>query len=230
MYIYIDYLKFFLDNPDLLEILKIGKANDLLFFNPIGNNIISYREKDKKSGGWHLKQPKIMTDQRFNEVMVDINHAVSIIHKVFSGTSILMGPYPRMLRDCCMEESYWLRDDAGVRIDMLLFMDVVTDHMHRAASLPDNFGFVSYKQVFGKHKFNVSLLSDNVHLTDGAQTIVANYMVQQLDKTEPITGKLPEGENLMPLSEALNKVKITVEATGLGGGDDDVFEDPSTAR
>ena len=222
-----DFLKFFLEHPNLLEVLKIGKPDDLLFFNPIGNLMISYQEKEKKRGGWHLKNPKIMSDQRFNQVMVDVNHAVSVIHQVFRGTSFLMGPYPRMLRDCCMEEAHWLRDYEGHRIDMLLLTDIITDHMHRAAALPDNFGFVSYKEVFGKHKFNVSMLSDNVHLENPAQRIVANFMLQWFDKNSPVHGKLAEGETLVPLSEACTMEKII---TGPGPLEDDVFENPGTAR
>ena len=224
-----DFLKYFLDHPDILEVLKIGKPTDILFINPIGNNIIAYKDKEKKSGAWHLKHPKIISDQKFNELMVDMNHAIAAVHGVFSGTSILMGPYPRMLRDCCMEETHWLRDDDNSRIDMLLLNDVVTDQMHRAASLPDNFGFVSSKEVFGRHKFNVSLLSDNVYLTDPAQIIVANFMVDWLDKSEPIVGKVAEGENLPSLSEALRAVKIHVETAGMEM-EDDVFEQPSSAR
>ena len=70
-----------------------------------------------------------------------------------------------------MDESHWLRDDNIHRIDMLLFTDIVTDHMYRATSLPDNWGFASYKDVFGRHKFNVSMLTDNVHLDPNAQNI-----------------------------------------------------------
>ena len=222
-----DFLKFFLDNPALLEVLKNGTSHDILFINPVSNNVITYKEKEKKQGAWHLKSPAVISDQKFNELMVDVNHAVSLIHSVFTGRCVLMGPYPRMLRDCCMDESHWLRDDNIHRIDMLLFTDIVTDHMYRATSLPDNWGFASYKDVFGRHKFNVSMLTDNVHLDPIAQNIVSSYMLGWLDKDTAITGKAAEGEGLIPLSEALSQGGIYTEPDRL---EDDVFDNGSSAR
>ena len=199
-----DYLSYFIENPELLDALRNGSTHDLLFFSPLGNRMINYDSKDKKGKAWHFNNPSLITDKQFNELMADLNFALAEIHKVFAGRCILMGPYPRMLRDCCLDNKHWLRDDDQHRIDMLSFTDIFTDHVHRAASLPNNCGFLSYKDIFKHEKFNVSNLVDHVHLDPSAQQLVASHLMQWLDRSsDPIVGKMSEGATLCTLSDAL---------------------------
>ena len=59
--------------------------------------------------------------------------------------------------------------------------------------------------------WSTQIHTDNVHLEGAAQTIVANYMMQWLDKNNSIPGKVAEGEGLVPLFEALSKEGIYTE-------------------
>ena len=167
--------------------------------------------------------------------MVDMNHAIRAIKKHFQGRSILMGPYPRMLKDCCMIPDHWLRDIEDERIDMLLLTDLFTEQMYKAAELPENFGFVSYNNIFKTVKFSSEHLVDHIHLTDDAQGIVADYLMQWLDKSsDPLPSKASEGANMLPFSEVLKQEGIDLygddmgneeeeEEEETGGVEDDVF-------
>ena len=227
-----DFLTFFNDNPRLLDALLDGGTNDLLFFNPTGNRVVKWDVKDKMGKNFHFSHPQLLTDQQFIELMAEVNLAVSAIHKVFAGRCILMGPYPRMLRDCCLDSSHWLRDDDDKQVDMLQYTDIITDHMYRAADLPTNFAFLGYKEIFKTEKFNVSFLVDNVHLDPVAQQVVAGHMMSWLDRNnDPVAGKSAE-TNLGPLSEALfdvgiNNHKVNMQEEGGSGTEDDnsVFDD-----
>ena len=230
-----DFLRYFLDHPELLELLKAGTSNDILFFNPMGNNVILWDEKDKKNGAWHFTYPVVTNDKCFSELMVDMNHAIRAIKKHFQGRSILMGPYPRMLKDCCMIPDHWLRDIEDERIDMLLLTDLFTEQMYKAAELPENFGFVSYNNIFKTVKFSSEHLSDHIHLTEDAQGIVADYLMQWLDKSsDPLPSKPSEGANMLPFSEVLKQEGIDLYGDDMGeeeeeeedetaGGEDEVF-------
>ena len=229
-----DFLRYFLEHPELLELLKAGTSNDILFFNPMGNNIIQWEEKEKKKGAWHFTFPVIVNDKCFNELMVDMNHAIKAIKKSFAGRCILMGPYPRMLKDCCLISDHWIRDVDDERIDMMLVTDLFTEQMFKAAELPENFGFVSYKNIFKTVKFGPDHLTDHIHLTQEAQEIVADYLMQWLDKAaDPLPAKASEGANLLPFSDVMAEEGVYTIAEVYGeeeeeeetveGGDDDVF-------
>ena len=90
-----------------------------------------------------------------------------------------MGPlYPRMLCDCFLSSDHWLRDDEDNKINMLLFTDVITEHMYQAADVPNSFAFLGYKEIFSTDKFTVSFLTDHIHLDPVAQQIVAGHLMQ----------------------------------------------------
>ena len=109
-----------------------------------------------------------------------------------------------MLKDCCLNPEHWIRDDEDKRIDMSLVAELFTEHMLRAANLPDNFGFVSFKDIFRADKFGPDHLVDHIHLTDTAQEIVADYIMQWLDKSSvPLPGKAGDGSSLVPFSDVL---------------------------
>ena len=83
-----------------------------------------------------------------------------------------------MLKDCFLIPDHWIRDIEDERIDMLLLTDLFTEQMFKAAELPENFGFVSYTNIFKTVKFRTDHLSDHIHLTPKAQEIVADYLMQ----------------------------------------------------
>ena len=153
-----------------------------------------------------------------------------------------MGPYPRMLKDCCLNPEHWIRDDEDKRIDMLLVAELFTEHMLRAANLPENFGFVSFKDIFRADKFGPDHLVDHIHLTDTAQEIVADYIMQWLDKSSvPLPGKAGDGSSLVPFSDVLQGEGLYVngeydeeedeeeEEEGGEEGADDVFTSSAEA-
>ena len=83
-----------------------------------------------------------------------------------------------MLRDCCDKKSHWLRDERDKRVDMLQYVDTLSELFHKAVKLPPNFTFASYTEIFAGNKINVSVLSDHIHLKKDAQKIVAAYCLQ----------------------------------------------------
>ena len=207
----------------------------------MGNNIIQWEEKDKRKGAWHFTFPVIVNDKCFNELMVDMNHAIRAIRKSFAGRCILMGPYPRMIKDCCLIPDHWIRDVEDERVDMVLVTDLFTEQMFKAAELPENFGFVSYKNIFKTVKFSADHLADHIHLTQDAQEIVADYLMQWLDKaSDPLPAKASEGANLLPFSDVMQEEGIyTVaevyeeeeeEEENEDGGDDVFAKNMSSAE
>ena len=104
--------------------------------------------------------------------------------------------------------------------------------------MPNNCGFLSYRDIFKHEKFNISHLVDHIHLDPAAQQIVASHMMQWLDKSsDPIVGKMSEGGTLGALSETLRadgrivniKANIEEEEEEIEEIKDEVFDGSAQA-
>ena len=201
-----DFLDYFIKNPELLSALGKSTKNDVLFLNCLGNIMLNKDRKREDKDGWHLTNPRMLTDQEFEETVVDLNNALTNIKTTFQGRVVVMGPYPRHLKDCCVQPSHWIRDDEKKKVDMVTYTDVFTDMVYRSANFPKGFFFAGYKEVLGK-KFTIDMLEDRVHLKQQYYKQAANYCFQWLNKKHPMPGKSPE-KSPPPLSTELNAAKI----------------------
>ena len=97
--------------------------------------------------------------------------------------------------------------------------------MYKTAELPENFGFVSYNNIFITVKFSSEHLVDHIYLTNEAHEIVADYLMQLLDRSaDPLPSKASEGANLVPFSEVLQEEWINLVGDDMDEkGDEDLF-------
>ena len=229
-----DFLGFFLkEKKDMLACLKTGTSRDLLFICPNSNNMLKYSKKEKIRKEWHLTNPSLLTDEEFDLALSDTNKVLDAIFSTFQGRVVVLGPFPRLLRDCCNTKAHQLRDERGKRVDMLVYTEAFSSLCHRGLDLVDNSTFVNFKEVFAGQKFNVSMLKDNVHLKSKALTTVANYCMQWLDRdSEELPEHDPE-DPLPGLSEVLDVHKIATPSTNLAdesSSSDDDENEPSSGQ
>ena len=207
-----DFLSFFFKNPRLLNILDVSTEKDILFFGTLGNMTLTKEFKEKDNNGWHLSKPTMLTDQKFNELMTDFNHALADIRANFHGTIVVFGPYPRMMQDCCLQPQHWIRDDEGKKVDMKRYTEIITDHIYQASALPVNVFFCTFERIFGSVSFCEEMLADRVHLTTPAQRLVANFCFKWLENKDTAPPKPAKGESLLPLSTVLTAEKNHLQA------------------
>ena len=156
-----DFMSFFLkEKKDMTACLKTGRESDLLFISLNSNNMLKFSKKEKKDKIWHLTNPSLITDEEFDLQLADANRVLDAVHSVFLGRVIILGPMPRLLRDCCGTKTHHLRDERGKRVDMLQYVDSFSSLCHRGLDIPENSIYVVYKEVFTGRKFNVSMLKD----------------------------------------------------------------------
>ena len=140
--------------------------------------------------------------------LADANRVLDAIHPAFSGQVIVLGPMPRLLRDCCGTKSHHLRDERGKRVDMLQYVDSFSSLSKRGLDLPENSTFVGYKEVFAGRKFNVSMLKDQIHPKTDTINRVAAYCMTWLDRDEDDLGGHDAEDPLPGFSEVLTSSRL----------------------
>ena len=179
------YKKFFLDqNHDTyLAPLKKSKSDDILFLSFLGNELIkkSSHKKDPVTRKFHVENPTILTGEAYNLLVADTMHMVNAVRKRFNGSIFVLGPIPRHLEDCCDDPTHVIKDEIGVKVNMLKYTNVFSAQLKRDLTLPADTFYVDYRQVFGDALDN-GALEDGVHLEEGhckklAHALLGGYEV-----------------------------------------------------
>ena len=202
-----------------------GCEEDLCVIFMLGNEMLTKKTFFHNRGTFHISHPRLLTDKEANLLVKDVTTVVEKLRDVgFSGKVLIIGPTPRHIEECCKQRQHSIRDAGGKEVAMLLYTNVLNEFLGKAINLPANVEFIPYNVVFGDN-FGPGDLSDGVHLKEGGEMTLANFIFQSLSR--PVTGEQRPLANRLPLSAMLAKEKVTapvdeesdMEEEGLGGGE-----------
>ena len=202
------FLKFFhgQDLKRYLAPLDRATSDDILYISFFGNELFnkSKHEKDD-SKNFHLKKPSVLSGEQFNILIADTAHLIKAVKSRFAGSIYVLGPTPRHLAVCCSEDTHKIKDEIGVEVDTLKYVNTFSNQLKRNIILPAGASFIDYRQIFGA-TFSPDSLADHVHLKEGACKRLANFMI----RGEEVLLAAPEDTTAADYSftEALSAVDI----------------------
>ena len=148
-----------------MNIPSLSSQKDAIVLAYLGNESLVKRKFEKIDGTWHYDTPRFLTD---NQIENMINRAVNIcgvIRKNFAGWVYLIGPFPRLVRDCCSDKNHHLNPAAPLKSTQDYY-DSLNEYLCIHPRLADLKGVevVNYNDVLA-NPFTSIALDDGIHLS-----------------------------------------------------------------
>ena len=102
----------------------------------------------------------------------------------------MLGPFPRHIEPCCNTHEHAIVDAAGNPVNMVDYTLALSKFIARSPGLShDSVHYIEYPAIFGDN-FMESHLVDGVHLNNGANEMLANFIFSLLTKLNKPTSHL----------------------------------------
>ncbi len=165
----------FFKNIKGIKLPTSSNPNDTLVLLFLGNHIFSKTNHFKKGGVYHLENPKFLTDQQINSLIVETCNLISEIQLNFKGKIKLFGPLPRFSRNCCSTPHHLITppfpfDSTG---EYILFINKFMA-FHPLLRI-DKVEFIPPSAIFGR-ALPVPFSNDLVHPTAAATNTLSSYL------------------------------------------------------
>ena len=181
------YIKFFhKQNLDTyLAPLACAKEDDIIFISMFGNEMVNKtKHKQDDNRMFHIEDPRFLSTGEFNILVADAMHVINAVKKRFKGSIVVIGPTPRHLVQCCDISEHHLKDELGIKADMLRYCEVFSDQLRRNLPLSADSYFVDFRQIFG-NDFSTNSLYDHVHLDEIPNRTYANFLLRGIEVLLP---------------------------------------------
>lgn len=170
-----------------------GTQDDVLFLEYLGNEMLTKTDAwssliSPGKKGWHILEPKILTDQRMDRVIEEADALLAYLGKHFIGRILLVGAFPRFVQACCGLQGHSLLDENNQMISMVGYTNLFNEYIKSKISLPEKAEFVEYQDIFGK-SFDCDSLVDGIHMTVPALKVCANFFTGALKSKQRSKGK-----------------------------------------
>ena len=180
-------------NPANLEIVMLGKkakvldslqespapeslhADDVCVLHFIGNVSLQDARFRNLEDMWHYEKPEFLTDQDIHELVEVIVSVQRQVRKTFKGHIKIIGPFPRLLLKCCDDQSHILHPVTPL-VSVIDYYDALNHYLAIHPKLKFfNSEFIPYNLIF-EQGFDAGHLRDNIHLSESANEIFANFI------------------------------------------------------
>ena len=174
---------------DVMTILEehpvppLRHESDIVVLHFIGNLSLKYDKYGKPDEKWHYALPRILDDAAVNALIDQVIQTVTTVRKSFKGTIKVLGPLPRLLSECCDDPDHLLAPpypfNASPHNPVVAYYAALNQflvcHPKLAAVTAE---IIPYQMIWLKHPdFDEKSLRDNIHLTEGANKIFADFIV-----------------------------------------------------
>ena len=182
-------------NPNNLEIVMLGKkakvldslqecpvpeslhAEDVCVLHFIGNVSLQDAKFRNIEDMWHYERPEFLTDQDIHDLVEVIVSVQRQVRKTFKGHIKIIGPFPRLLLKCCDESDHILHPISPL-VSVIDYYDALNHYLAVHPKLSFfNSEFIPYNLIF-EQGFDGGSLRDNLHLTEAANAIFANFIFE----------------------------------------------------
>ena len=176
-----------MDICDLLDeypIPPVRNEKDILVMHFLGNLSIPRCKYGKWNETFHYENPVVHDDAGVSNLVDKVILAVAKAKKTFKGPIKVLGPLPRLLNECCEDESHRIKIPPPFNQAPFCHIQAYYGALNHYMALHpkiDMYGseFIPFQIIFrsdqGKPFLN-NHLRDNVHLTDDGLKIFAEYV------------------------------------------------------
>ena len=197
-------------NAILMEhpVPAINHVRDTVVLHFVGNISMEYDRYSKPDQNWHYVHPRILDDAAVSALIDKVITAINTVRKTFKGTIKVFGPLPRILNECCEDPSHLFAPPAPFKESphnpVIAYYAALNQYMVCHPKLAaTGVEIIPYQLVWlKKGEFNEKSLRDNLHLTEEANKIFANF-IANLPTWKPKSYKLMEVDSAFKTWTAL---------------------------
>ena len=159
---------------DDVPIPKQCNKDDTVVIHCLGNVSLKETKYYFDDGNWHYKNPEILGDHEIQTVVDCILMIQAKIRKVFKGHIKIIGPFPRILSQCCNDREHVIKLSAPFTSVSEYFFAL--NHYLAIHPKLDVYGveFIPVQLIFPE--FDESYLSDNIHLSEQKNDLFAEFL------------------------------------------------------
>ena len=143
-------------------------------------------------------------------------HLIHAVKKRFNGSIFVLGPTPRHILKCCDDPTHLIKDEIGVKADMMTYIEVFSEQLRQNLPLPADTYYVDFRQIFGD-SFGAGSLVEHVHLEDGPCRVLANFLLRGHEILLPAPQTDDDGD--VSFADALQAAEIIVPAEDKDAGE-----------
>ena len=175
---------------DIIGILKdhpipaAKNSGDIVVLHFLGNISLNFTKYGKPDANWHYQHPKILEDSDVVRLVDKICSAVHLVRKTYQGKLKVIGPFPRLLSDCCDDAEHRLSPPHPFTASPL---NATTSYYAalnqflvchpKLASIDAE--IIPYQLIWlKKGGFGAKSLRDNLHLSEEATKTFADFLVK----------------------------------------------------
>ena len=175
---------------DIISILKdhpipaTKNSQDIAVLHFLGNMSLRYTKYGKPDQNWHYLHPKILEDSDVSALVDKIIAVVGVVRKTYAGTLKIIGPFPRLVGECCEDPEHRLSPpfpfSASPLNAITSYYAAVNQYLvchPKLAGLDAE--IIPYQLIwYKKGGFGLRSLRDNLHLKEEATKIFADFLVK----------------------------------------------------